>query len=75
LEQNVENVPNIIIVCCVLHNICQDKKERLRVEDQEFLEQVIIQERAANQNNNNIVSNEFNQQCFILTQYLQNINV
>ena len=77
LEQNLENVPFVILACCVLHNICQDKNEELSDEDRQFLDQVIQQERR-NRNrkrqNNAVLCNDFNEQRDVLTQYLQNIN-
>ena len=79
MEQNIENVPSIIIACCVLHNICQERNERLRDEDLQLLEQIIVAERAVRQQQQrqqrrNICNNS-DQQRFILTQYVQNINV
>lgn len=58
-------MPNVIIACCVLHIIYQENNVRLHSEGQEILEQVIPQERVLrqqNNQNNNIVCNDFDQQ-------------
>lgn len=73
LEQNLENIPMVIIACCVLHNICQDRNyEVLDDEDRAFLEAVIAEEQdERNRNRNQNFCDNFNQQRIILTQFLQ----
>jgi len=63
----------VIIACCVLHNICQDRNyEVLDDEDRAFLEAVIAEEQdERNRNRNQNFCDNFNQQRIILTQFLQ----
>jgi len=53
LDSNVENIPDIIISCCVLHNICQNNNDLYEDED-ELLDQIIRQERQQRQRRRNL---------------------
>ena len=48
LDSEIENVSNAIITCVVLHNMCQFNGDQYLDED-EFLEQALRQEREARQ--------------------------
>lgn len=77
LEQHIENVSNVILACCVLHNICQNQEETLDAADFNFLNRVIQNERRARNRRqrrpNVLYCNDFNQQRVTLTQHLDNI--
>ena len=45
MDVDLDNVVKTIITCCVLHNICQ-KRGDLYIDDDEFLENVLINERS-----------------------------
>ncbi|XP_055955589.1 uncharacterized protein LOC126814699 [Patella vulgata] len=71
LDMNVDKVPNIIMTCCILHNICEQAKYPFRVE---WLEDVAKEENQMSQPNQ---SNEeaINADCTnirnILAEYFQ----
>ena len=48
LDSNIENLSNVIIICVVLHNMCQFNGDKYLDED-EVLQQVLRQEREAGQ--------------------------
>jgi len=45
LEVEIENVPAIIIACCVLHNICQDRNEAISEDDERMVRRILANER------------------------------
>ena len=70
LEQMIENIPDIIITCCVLHNICQDHGEEILEENLPLLNNIIAniqQGRIVNVQN---ICNDFDQLRYILTQFV-----
>ena len=72
-EHRIENVSKIIIACCVLHNICQERNDVLDLECNQFLENLLENEREE-ENENGIafhICEEFEQQRNIITRYLE----
>lgn len=72
MEQKLNNVPVIIMACCVLHNFCQDRGEELDADENNFLEDLLQNMRRNRVANNVNQCNDFDQQRHLLTQYLQN---
>ena len=74
LEADVEHVATIIIACCVLHNICQER-EVLDQAEEFLLRAILANERAFNQaarnRGGNNFCNNFDVQRQILKDYLQ----
>ena len=70
-EHELRNIPIISVACCVLHNTYQNKGEELEDEENNFLENLIANQRKQNRGS---VCNEDNQQGDIITQFLQNVN-
>ena len=74
LEADVEHIGIIIIACCVLHNICQDREVLDQVEEL-LLEQILANERAFNlaarNRRQNNMCNNFDVQRQIIKDYLQ----
>ena len=73
LDNELKNIPNIIITCCVLHNICQMNGDKY-IDDDEVLNLVIRNERRARRmrvQNNQICGNAGRLRN-LLTDYVDN---
>ena len=73
LDNEMENVPNVIIACCVLHNICQMRCEAY-IDDDDVLSSLLREERQGRR-----LRAQCNQVCrdgdtlrYILTDYTDN---
>lgn len=70
LEQNIENILMVTIVCCISHNTFQDPNEKLSDEDLKFSENIIAELQAERSTKrglkwNSNVCNDFYQQWHI----------
>lgn len=68
LEHLLENIPDVIIACCVLHNICQDNGEEIHRNDRDLLRIIVNNEgRVANQEQ---ICDDFDGQRNLIAEYL-----
>ena len=71
LDNNLENVPDIILACCVLHNITQLKEDSY-IDYDDVIPQVLQDQRRARDMGHidNKVCLESERLCEILTRYI-----